>query len=157
MGNSAAGVHLGIDTGGTFTDLVAFHPESGELTTSKTPSVPTEPGRALTDAIAVSNTRLVEGVDQFLLALAASPVIAGNDLQACARYLQRILALQPTYLNFGVIAPDGRLLCEATGHPASFNLGTGAISRGRWRAVASASKRPASSAAFSLVSVVGAN
>lgn len=78
---------------------------------------------ALTDAIAVSNTRLVEGVDQFLLALAASPVIAGNDLQACARYLQRILALQPTYLNFGVIAPDGRLLCEATGHPASFNLG----------------------------------
>ncbi len=52
MGNSAAGVHLGIDTGGTFTDLVAFHPESGELTTSKTPSVPTEPGRALTDAIA---------------------------------------------------------------------------------------------------------
>jgi hypothetical protein len=78
---------------------------------------------ALTDAIAVSNTRLVEGVDQFLQALAASPVIAGNDLQACARYLQRILALQPAYLNFGVIAPDGRLLCEATGHPASFNLG----------------------------------
>jgi C4-dicarboxylate-specific signal transduction histidine kinase len=66
---------------------------------------------------------MVEGVDQFLQALAASPVIAGNDLQACARYLQRILALQPTYLNFGVIAPDGRLLCEATGHPASFNLG----------------------------------
>jgi PAS domain S-box-containing protein len=78
---------------------------------------------ALTDAIAVSNTRLVEGVDQFLLALAASPVIAGNDLQACGRYLQRILAQQPTYLNFGVIAPDGRLLCEATGHPASFYLG----------------------------------
>jgi hypothetical protein len=78
---------------------------------------------ALADAIAVSNARMVEGVDQFLLALAASPVIAGNDLQACARYLQRILTLQPTYLNFGVIAPDGRLLCEATGHPASFNLG----------------------------------
>ena len=51
MGNSAGGVHVGIDTGGTFTDLVAFHPASGKLSTSKTPSVPTEPGRALTDAI----------------------------------------------------------------------------------------------------------
>jgi PAS domain S-box-containing protein len=78
---------------------------------------------ALADAIAVSNARMVEGVDQFLQALAASPVIAGNDLQACARYLQRILTLQPAYLNFGVIGPDGRLLCEATGNPASFNLG----------------------------------
>jgi N-methylhydantoinase A len=51
MVNGTRGVHVGIDTGGTFTDLVAFHPDTGELTTSKTPSVPTEPGRALTDAI----------------------------------------------------------------------------------------------------------
>jgi N-methylhydantoinase A len=54
MGTTAGGVHLGIDTGGTFTDLVAFDPASGELTTSKTPSVPTEPGRALTDAISAA-------------------------------------------------------------------------------------------------------
>ena len=57
MGNSAGGVHVGIDTGGTFTDLVAFDPESGVLTTSKTPSVPTEPGRALTDAIDAADLR----------------------------------------------------------------------------------------------------
>ncbi len=55
MGNSAGGVHVGIDTGGTFTDLVAFDPESGELSTSKTPSVPAEPGRALTDAIGAAD------------------------------------------------------------------------------------------------------
>ena len=55
MGNSAGGVHVGIDTGGTFTDLVAFDPESGELSTSKTPSVPAEPGRALTDAIGTAD------------------------------------------------------------------------------------------------------
>jgi hypothetical protein len=91
---------------------------------------------ALADAIAVSNARMVEGVDQFLQALAASPVIAGNDLQACARYLQRILTLQPAYLNFGVIGPDGRLLCEATGNPASFNLGDRGYFQRRWRAVA---------------------
>lgn len=57
MGSSAGGVHVGIDTGGTFTDLVAFDPESGELSTSKTPSVPAEPGRALTDAIAAADLR----------------------------------------------------------------------------------------------------
>ena len=57
MVNSAGGVRVGIDTGGTFTDLVAFHPESGELTTSKTPSVPAEPGRALTDAISAADIR----------------------------------------------------------------------------------------------------
>jgi N-methylhydantoinase A len=43
---------LGIDTGGTFTDLVAYDPATGTITTYKTPSVPTRPGQALLDAIA---------------------------------------------------------------------------------------------------------
>ncbi|HEX5993168.1 MAG TPA: hydantoinase/oxoprolinase family protein [Thermomicrobiales bacterium] len=42
---------VGIDTGGTFTDLVAFDVDSGTLSTSKTPSVPSQPGRALLDAV----------------------------------------------------------------------------------------------------------
>jgi N-methylhydantoinase A len=42
---------VGIDTGGTFTDLVAFDQKTGALTTSKTPSVPSQPGKALLDAI----------------------------------------------------------------------------------------------------------
>ncbi len=42
---------VGIDTGGTFTDLVAFDPASGALSTSKTPSVPSKPGLALVNAI----------------------------------------------------------------------------------------------------------
>ena len=40
---------------------------------------------ALADAIAVSNARLVEGVDQFLQALAASPVIAMTGWPASSR------------------------------------------------------------------------
>src|SRR5215204_6460344 len=40
-----------IDTGGTFTDLVAFDMHSGTLSTSKTPSVPSQPGQALLDAV----------------------------------------------------------------------------------------------------------
>src|ERR671917_412797 len=42
---------VGIDTGGTFTDLVAYDTDSGTLSTSKTPSVPSQPGRALLDAV----------------------------------------------------------------------------------------------------------
>ena len=36
-------IRIGIDTGGTFTDVVAFDEDSGELVTTKTPSTPTDP------------------------------------------------------------------------------------------------------------------
>lgn len=36
-------IRIGIDTGGTFTDVVAFDEEAGELVTTKTPSTPTNP------------------------------------------------------------------------------------------------------------------
>src|ERR671910_1034441 len=42
---------VGIDTGGTFTDLVAYDVDSGTLSTSKTPSVPSQPGQALLNAV----------------------------------------------------------------------------------------------------------
>ncbi len=48
---AATGFVIGIDTGGTFTDLVAYDPGSGEITTFKTPSVPSQPGVALLNAI----------------------------------------------------------------------------------------------------------
>ena len=42
---------VGIDTGGTFTDLVAFERASGELRTIKVPSVPSDPSRAVINAL----------------------------------------------------------------------------------------------------------
>src|SRR6476469_4256097 len=36
-------IRIGIDTGGTFTDVVAFEEDSGELVTTKTPSTPGNP------------------------------------------------------------------------------------------------------------------
>src|SRR4051794_35172505 len=36
-------VRIGIDTGGTFTDVVAVDEETGQTSTTKTPSTPTDP------------------------------------------------------------------------------------------------------------------
>ena len=38
-------IRLGVDTGGTFTDVVAFDEATGELVTTKTPSTPDDPAR----------------------------------------------------------------------------------------------------------------
>jgi N-methylhydantoinase A len=42
---------VGVDTGGTFTDLVAFEPGAGELRTIKVPSVPADPSTAVISAL----------------------------------------------------------------------------------------------------------
>ena len=36
-------IRIGIDTGGTFTDVVALDEDSGDVVTTKTPSTPTNP------------------------------------------------------------------------------------------------------------------
>jgi N-methylhydantoinase A len=46
------GYRLGIDVGGTFTDLVLFSEESGALVVEKVPSVPADPARGIMDGIA---------------------------------------------------------------------------------------------------------
>src|SRR5690349_23568401 len=40
---TAPHIRIGIDTGGTFTDVVAFDETTGELSTTKTPSTPADP------------------------------------------------------------------------------------------------------------------
>src|SRR5215218_9311603 len=49
-------VRLGIDTGGTFTDLIGINDETGELVVAKTPSTPSRPVDAIMNAIAQNDT-----------------------------------------------------------------------------------------------------
>jgi N-methylhydantoinase A len=45
------GVLVGIDTGGTFTDMVVFDPASGKIESLKTSSTPSTPGQAIVNAL----------------------------------------------------------------------------------------------------------
>jgi N-methylhydantoinase A len=45
-------IRIGIDTGGTFTDVVAVDEESGEIVTTKTPSTPDDPAEGFMTGIA---------------------------------------------------------------------------------------------------------
>ena len=47
---------VGVDTGGTFTDLVAVEQETGALKLAKVPSVPGDPSAAVLDALAASSS-----------------------------------------------------------------------------------------------------
>jgi N-methylhydantoinase A len=44
-------IRVGVDTGGTFTDVVAFDEDSGQVVTTKTPSTPADPAQGFMDGI----------------------------------------------------------------------------------------------------------
>ena len=54
-------IRIGIDTGGTFTDVVAFDESTGTMTTTKTPSTPADPAEGF-----------MAGVDKILTSIGAS-------------------------------------------------------------------------------------
>src|SRR5919201_6625087 len=44
-------IRIGVDTGGTFTDVVAFDEDAGEVVPTKTPSTPADPAQGFMDGI----------------------------------------------------------------------------------------------------------
>src|SRR5215213_360406 len=68
-------VRLGIDTGGTFTDLIGIDDVTGELVVAKTPSAPSRPVDAITNAIAQSGT-----ATDALAAISIGTTVATNAL-----------------------------------------------------------------------------
>jgi N-methylhydantoinase A len=70
---------LGIDTGGTFTDIVALDERSGAMTTTKTPSTPSDPSRGLLDGIRKVLLQIGAAPDQ-VATVAHGTTVATNAL-----------------------------------------------------------------------------
>jgi N-methylhydantoinase A len=70
---------LGIDTGGTFTDIVALDEHSGTMVTTKTPSTPGDPSRGLLDGIGKVLRQMSAGPEQ-VASVAHGTTVATNAL-----------------------------------------------------------------------------
>jgi len=67
-------LRIGIDTGGTFTDVVAIDGVTGEILTTKTPSTPQDPSIGVLDAIR-KILRLANGAPFASATATARPVV----------------------------------------------------------------------------------
>jgi N-methylhydantoinase A len=72
-------IRVGIDTGGTFTDVVAFDEDSGELVATKTPSTPADPADGFMDGMAKVLAALGVGAEA-VTAVCHGTTVATNQL-----------------------------------------------------------------------------
>jgi N-methylhydantoinase A len=79
---SPRSIRIGIDTGGTFTDVVAFDEASGELVTTKTPSTPGNPADGFMAGIdkVLGLLGLPEGHGDAIAAVSHGTTVATNQL-----------------------------------------------------------------------------
>src|SRR5215469_2901227 len=79
MGGGRQRLRVGIDTGGTFTDVVVYDEESGQLTVTKTPTTPADPSVGFIDGLTKVLGQL--GADgSAVAALSHGTTIATNQL-----------------------------------------------------------------------------
>jgi N-methylhydantoinase A len=76
---TAPHIRIGIDTGGTFTDVVAFDELTGELTVTKTPSTPADPAVGFLAGLEKMLALLGRGVDA-VASVSHGTTIATNQL-----------------------------------------------------------------------------
>ncbi|KGN36393.1 hydantoinase/oxoprolinase family protein [Knoellia subterranea] len=72
-------IRIGIDTGGTFTDVVAFDEDTGELVTTKTPSTPSNPADGFINGIE-KVLGLMEASGDDITAVCHGTTVATNKL-----------------------------------------------------------------------------
>src|SRR3990170_2237565 len=79
---AARRIRIGIDTGGTFTDVVAFDEDSGELVTTKTPSTPGNPADGFMAGIdkVLGLLGLPEGNGEAISAVSHGTTVATNQV-----------------------------------------------------------------------------
>jgi len=75
-------IRIGIDTGGTFTDVVAFDEETGAITTTKTPSTPSNPADGFMNGIekVLGLVGLPPGNGAAITAVSHGTTVATNQL-----------------------------------------------------------------------------
>ncbi|MGN6132040.1 MAG: hydantoinase/oxoprolinase N-terminal domain-containing protein, partial [Nocardioidaceae bacterium] len=75
-------IRIGIDTGGTFTDVVAFDEDTGELVTTKTPSTPANPADGFLSGIekVLGLLGLPPGKGDAISAVSHGTTVATNQL-----------------------------------------------------------------------------
>jgi N-methylhydantoinase A len=76
---TAPHIRIGIDTGGTFTDVVAFDESTGELTVTKTPSTPADPAQGFITGLEKMLALLGQGMDA-VASVSHGTTIATNQL-----------------------------------------------------------------------------
>src|SRR5215813_5621645 len=76
---TAPHIRIGIDTGGTFTDVVAFDETTGELTVTKTPSTPADPAQGFITGLEKMLAQLGTGMDA-VASVSHGTTIATNQL-----------------------------------------------------------------------------
>src|SRR4051794_3874549 len=76
---SARRVRIGVDTGGTFTDVVAVDEEAGRPTTTKTPSPPADPAEGFLTGVRKVLGRLGVG-GEAVTAVSHGTTVATNQL-----------------------------------------------------------------------------
>ena len=76
---TAPHIRIGIDTGGTFTDVVAFDESTGELTVTKTPSTPADPAQGFITGLEKVLALLGQGMDA-VASVSHGTTIATNQL-----------------------------------------------------------------------------
>ena len=76
---TAPHIRIGIDTGGTFTDVVAFDETTGELTVTKTPSTPADPAQGFITGLEKMLALLGQGMDA-VASVSHGTTIATNQL-----------------------------------------------------------------------------
>jgi N-methylhydantoinase A len=74
-------LRIGVDTGGTFTDVVAFDEVTGELTVTKTPSTPADPAQGFMTGLA-KILRLLAADPAEIASISHGTTIATNQLLA---------------------------------------------------------------------------
>jgi N-methylhydantoinase A len=72
-------IRIGVDTGGTFTDVVAVDEDTGQIVTTKTPSTPTDPAEGFLLGV-VKMLRVIEANQRVITTISHGTTVATNQL-----------------------------------------------------------------------------